>query len=306
MKILRPWSLVAFLISSALILPAAPSAVAQEPGTLGMTVQQLYMPREASHRGNLVVLDVQPKYPAAEAGIHPGDIITEVNGMPVIGRDLAEIRLRELSGPVGGSVKLKTGRVSGGEMRDVSLVRRVYIPYENPASDPFHYTGPGNWRSERHEFPLEWAPSIGYQGLADLLFTPGFNDENSPEFFSYIGFWWIDGKPRINATQLEKDLLAYYHGLSDDFTKDAKVNADLNRVSVSLKAEADSSGEVLRGDITTYSMGGKLITLHTDAAVRPCAQSDHTVIFFILTPQDRSQPVWKQMKAVGDSFRCKP
>lgn len=301
MNSLRRSSLMALLLMAAFGVPALP-VMAQEEGTLGMTVQQLYSPRNASHRGNLVVLDVQAKYPAAEAGLHPGDVITEINGKPVMDRDLMEMRARELGGPAGGTVKLKVGSVSAGEPREVTLTRRAYIPYENPASDPFHYSGPGSWRSERHEFPLEWAPSLPYKGLADLLFAPGFNDENSPEFFSYIGFWWIQGQPRIDAAQLQKDLLNYYRGLSDDFAKEAKFNADLNRVSVNLK---ETSG-VFQGDISTYSGGGKLITLHTDAIARLCEQSDHTVIFFILTPQERGGKFWKQAKLIGESFRCKP
>ena len=189
-----------------------------------------------------------------------------------------------------------------GEPRDVTLIRRPYQPYENPATDLFHYSGPGNWRSERHRFPLPWAPSIPYHGLADLLFAPAFSDENSPDFFSYTGFWWIEGKPKIDAAGLRGQLLAYYRGLSEDFARGAKTTVDLDHVSVEIQPVAERT---FRAEISTYSFAGKLITLHADATVTPCAESDHTVIFFRLTPQDRSRPVWTKMKAIGDSFVCK-
>ena len=79
------------LLAFAFALLALP-AFAQEEGTLGLTVQQLYSQAEASHRGNLVVLDVQPKSAADDAGIRAGEVILEVNGKPVTGRDLGEIR----------------------------------------------------------------------------------------------------------------------------------------------------------------------------------------------------------------------
>jgi membrane-associated protease RseP (regulator of RpoE activity) len=288
------------LVSALTVLTSAP-AFAAEDGTLGMTVQQLYSQREAGHKGNLVVLGVLPKSAADDAGIHAGDLIVETNGVPVSGRDLTEIRAKELNGAAGGTVRLKILSPPAGEPREATLVLRPWPPYENPASDPFHYSGPGNWRSERHQFPLPWAPSIRYQGLADLLFTPSFSDESSPDFFSYIGFWWIEGKPRITAEQLQSNLFDYYRGLSQDFAHEGKLTVDLSRVSVTLKQE----GELFRGDISTYSFTGKLILLHADAIIRPCSESDHTVIFFSLSPQDRSRPVWKTMRSIGESFVCK-
>ena len=295
---LLPVALV--LLSAPTVFSSAP-AFAAEDGTLGVTVQQLYSQREASHRGNLVVIAVRPKSAADDAGIRPGDLIVETNGAPVSGRDLAEIRAKELNGTAGSTVKLKILGPLAAEPREAALVLRPWPPYENPSSDPFHYSGPGNWRSERHPFPLPWAPSIHYKGLADLLFTPSFSDENSADFFSYIGFWWTEGKPHITAEQLRSNLFDYYRGLSQDFAQEGKLTVDLSRVSVTLKQE----GDLFRGDISTYSFTGKLILLHTDAVVRPCADSDHTVIFFSLTPQDRSRPVWKTMKSIGDSFVCK-
>jgi len=110
----------------------------------------------------------------------------------------------------------------------------------------------------RHQFPRPWAPSIPYKGLADLLFTPTFSDEGSADFFSNIGFWWIEGKPRITAEQLQSNLFDYYRGLSQDFAQEGKLTVDLSRVSVALKQQ----GELFRGDISTYSFTGKLILLH--------------------------------------------
>lgn len=292
---------VAIMLLSALTIIFSASACAAEDGTLGVTVQQLYSQREASHRGNLVVIAVRPKSAADDAGIRPGDLIVETNGTPVSGRDLAEIRAKELNGAAGCTVKLKLLGPQASEPREAALVLRPWPPYENPSSDPFRYSGPGNWRSERHQFPLPWAPSIHYKGLADLLFAPSFSDESSSDFFSYIGFWWIGGKPHITAEQLQSNLFDYYRGLSQDFAEEGKLKVDLSRVSVSLKQE----GTLLRGDIATYSFTGKLILLHADAVIRPCSDSDHTVIFFSLTPQDRSGPVWKTMKSIGDSFVCR-
>lgn len=295
------WCAALLLLNS----DVARAEAAGEEGTLGIVVSQLYSPQTENHRGNLVVLNVEPEYPAAKAGLHAGDIILEINGVAAQGRDVAAIRGKELAGPAGGTVKLKVGNATSGELREVTLTRQAYRPYENPASDPFHYSAPGNWHSERHTFPLEWAPSIAYSGIADLMFAPGFNDENSPEFFSYVGFWWLKGKHQLSAEQLQKDLLTYYRGLSEDFGKMSKFTPDMNKITASLKPNSGSGAPVFRGDVSTYTGQGKLITLHVDTRLRTCPTSDNTYVVFSLSPAARDQQIWKQMQAVGESFKCK-
>lgn len=66
-------------------------ALAQEPGTLGISVLQLYSDGQQNKRGVLIVRAVQAGSAAVEAGIVAGDIIVSVNGTAAEGHDAGEL-----------------------------------------------------------------------------------------------------------------------------------------------------------------------------------------------------------------------
>jgi carboxyl-terminal processing protease len=69
----------------------------------------------------LKVAKVYPKTPASEAGIHAGDLITEVNGKPIAGQS-ADVTTAKIRGPAGTKVTLTFK--SGSKTRTVSVERR--------------------------------------------------------------------------------------------------------------------------------------------------------------------------------------
>ena len=70
--------------------------------------------------GTLTVLSVQPHSPAAEAGVHAGDVLERVAGRAVAGRSVADV-VSDLRGDVGTSVTVTLRR--DGQPRDVHLMR---------------------------------------------------------------------------------------------------------------------------------------------------------------------------------------
>ncbi len=289
-----------------LCLLLAVGGAAEEAGTVGIGVAQLYNETDSDHRGELVALDVPANYPAAQAGIKVGDLIIEVNGSSVRGRNIADIA-RELHGPPGGTVKLKVLHLADGVPRDFTLTRIAYLPEENSAADPFRLVAPGNWHSERHLFPLEWAPSISYKGIEEIRFAPGFGDPALPDYFSYLYVWWINGKPEVTAKQLETDLAAYYRGLSEGFAQEGKFSFDASRIGATLAEPQQPvlrQQKLYRGDVTTYTNEGKAITMHVDAVVMPCRDSNNTAVLFTLSPQPRTADVWARMDKIKETFSC--
>lgn len=98
----------------------------EEFGGLGMVVAQLYDEEVENGRGNIVVLVVLPKGPAAKAGIKPGDTITHIDGQAVSGKTFDEIVTAELRGPIGMSSRLTIERPL--KTKPISLVlKRVHI-----------------------------------------------------------------------------------------------------------------------------------------------------------------------------------
>jgi len=292
--------------------PAPWRAFADEPGTIGIVARQLFSGRQASHRGPLAVLHVFEDSPAAKAGIHCSDFILAVNGVPVAGREYAEIQKKEIDGPVGGTVRLTVARFDGTQS-EITLVRAPFPPHVNPASDPFVYAVPGVWDNDpRTAFPLPWAPTLSYHGFADLYFSPNFDQVDSPEYHSYAFFMSLEGRHLLTAEQLEADMLAWYRGLAVERGGANQFTPDLSKVSVRFQEDrapaGNWGGEAVRafsGTAGFYDTHGKIITLNTEVLmIAGCGPTKDTVFFFGLSLEPRDGDMWKQLHAIRDTFRC--
>lgn len=78
---------------------------------------------------NFVVQYVLPGMPAANANVQVGDVLLEVDGVPVGSAKTVEEIVDKIRGATGSSVKLKVQ--SGGKIREISLVRGT-IPTVKP------------------------------------------------------------------------------------------------------------------------------------------------------------------------------
>ena len=106
---------------------------------------------------------------AAKAGIHSGDFVIAVNGVPAPGRETNE-PIKEIHGPIGATLRLTVVKPDGSQS-EYALVRAPYPPHLNPASDPFVYTVPGSWAADpRYHYPLPWAPKPPLSRLCGPLF----------------------------------------------------------------------------------------------------------------------------------------
>jgi hypothetical protein len=252
-----------------------------------------------------VVVDVLENTPAAKAGIRTGDFIVAINGTDVAGKSTGDTLHANLNGPVGGSVKLTLWRESEGRQFDADLTRVAYPLRRNPASDPFQFYSPATWRPEVDQFPLPWSPQLSYHGSEDLVFAPGFAEKASPNYHSYAFIWWLDGKREFSAERLQADLLTYYKGISEERGRTRKFTPDLNRVSVSWAADARQAGvQSFHGDAIFYDPAGDLLTLHGEASIQFCGSANRTAGIFILSPQDPGAAIWKDLRAIRESFRC--
>ena len=302
-------TLVAFLIL--LVLAAAGQAAADDRGTVGLYLFQLYDDQQSNHRGPLAVMHVVEDSPAAKAGIHCSDFVIAVNGVPVPGQEFSEILKKDLHGPIGGTVRLTIARFDGSQS-EVTLVRAPYPPHVNPASDSFAYTVPGSWTADpRYRFPLPWSPTLAYQGFEDLFFSPNFDQIDSPEYHSYLFFLWLEGAHMLSADQLQSDMVTYFRGLAEERGRNNGFTPDLSKISATYKGDrvapptfGGASARAFNGTVTIWDTHGKLITLNSEVLISACGTPDHTAFFFGMSLEPRDGEMWKQLDAIRDTFRC--
>jgi hypothetical protein len=278
---------------------------------IGIRFRQLFDEKQPNHRGALVVLRVEGDSPAAKAGIHCSDFVIAVNGAPVAGREFSQILKADIAGPVGGTVRLTVLRYDGSQS-EISLTRVPFPPHKNPASDSFTYVVPGTWSTDpRYAFPLPWSPGLAYRGSEDLFYVPNFNETDSPEYHSYVFFLWLEGARVFDAARLESDMLTYFRGLAQERGRNYGFTPDLAQVTASYRedpAASQSYGGVpartFSGNVSIWDTHGKVIRLNSEVVEAQCPGSGHTALFFGMSLEPRDGPIWKEIDAVRDTFRC--
>ena len=287
---------------------APQSARPDNSGTVGIVVRQLFSDSQPSHRGPLAVLHVFEDSPAAKAGIRCSDFIIAVNGVATPGRNINDIRSKELTGTVGATVRLTVLRYDSSQS-DITV---TYAPYANPPSDPFTYRVPGDWTTDpRWFFPLPWTSLLSYRGFEDIFFSPEYDETSSQGYHSYLFFWWLEGTPAVGGDQLRSDMVIYFRGLSAQRGRDNGFTPDLSKVSASYAEDAPASrtfggapAHAFSGTMTIWDTHGKLIRLHSEVVAAVCPGSNHTAFFFAQSLEPRGGEMWNELDAVRDSFRC--
>jgi hypothetical protein len=280
-------------------------------GTIGVRFDQLYDDAQPKQHGPLVVLDVVAGLSGDKAGIHKGDLVFAIDGALVMGKSLEEINRKVLRGPVGSSVRLSFVRLDGSQY-ELTVPRVAYPRQTNPASDPFGYSISGSWRIDpRYAFPLPWAPSIAYHGIEDVAFAPDSDFSDSPEYHSYLFFWWLDGTTAFTAKQLEADMVVYFQGLAEQRGRNNGFKPDVTKIAASYHDDpagahtlGGAAGRSFQGIVNIYDTHGKIITLNSEVVASACPGTNHTAVFFGMSQQPRQEPIWRHIDEVRDSFRC--
>jgi hypothetical protein len=286
-------------------------AVAAEPGTIGLALNQLYSEQQPTKRGAFIVRHVEPSSAAADAGIQPGDLILAVEGKRVFNTEAREV-IREMAGPAGSSIEL-TVVPADGNLKKITLVRKPYAPHLNPQTDPFRYSIPGNWQADpRYNFPLPWSPGLAFKGFEDLYFAPGFDDLDSSEYHSYLFLWWLEGKQQITAAELASDMAIYFRGLAQQRGRNNNFQPDLSQTAAHYTS---STGGPFRlggtpatnfsGTVTLYDRRGKVISLHSEVTLSFSADG-HTAVLFLMSKEPRPSALWSQLDAIRDGFEYQP
>lgn len=171
---------------------------------------------------------------------------------------------------------------------------------------PYTLPTPKGWGIERFPLPISFAPSIPYQGVEDIRFTPGWGKANNEEYWSYAFLWYLDGTIKMDAHTIESNLKAYYTGLISVNGKDIP-SEKLIPVVTTFKATKKA-----KGDIKTFSgsvvmldyMTQKPITLNCKVHWKTCKGQNKTYFFYELSPQPFTHSVWVSLGQLWLDFKC--
>ena len=165
---------------------------------------------------------------------------------------------------------------------------------------------PETWRKESFTFPLSFAPTIPYEGVEHVRFSPTWTDFAGERGFTYV-FVWDLKRREIEPRELEQRLNAYFDGIMESVTKVRKL-ADPGTVTSTalhpIKA-IDGWPLALGGRVHTWNgfAKGEALTLHLEATLRHCGV-ERTQVFFAFSKAAREHAVWDDLRAIRRDTPC--
>jgi hypothetical protein len=173
---------------------------------------------------------------------------------------------------------------------------------------PYILDAPSGWDIERFLIPIEFAPSIPYKGVEDIRFTPGWGKTGSNEYWSYTFLWYLDNTPTFDPETIEKNLTAYYTGLSNINVDKTKIAADkITPVKASIKKRKRTKGDIktFEGTVRMFDyMTWQPIILNLVIHIRACEGQNKTFVFHEVSPKPYNDPVWKNLDQLWADFKC--
>lgn len=181
---------------------------------------------------------------------------------------------------------------------------------------PHQWGVPTGWRTEVIPFPLDFAPSLPYQGLEELRFSPDFGKADRPLFFTYAFVWAIKGDQPPSVEQLSKDMKVYFDGLMIAVAKSNKIpNAVINtkvELQPDTKAREHVQGDPWRllatGSIWTYDSFFTKKSLQLDCRFYvpfgPPRPKDQ-IVYFEGSPQLGKAEIEQALRSVRLDFKAR-
>jgi len=155
------------------------------------------------------------------------------------------------------------------------------------------------WRKEVFTFPPSFAKELNYEGFVEAQFPEGWRKKDSPEFWSYVFAWNIEGNEMLTTNELEANLQIYFDGLMKVVNKDKNIVLP-NTIAQFHKKENANNISKFTGTIKIYDafVTKKIIPLNVLVEKYYCDQKKKSIIFFRLSPKDFGNEIWLKLEKI--------
>ena len=175
-----------------------------------------------------------------------------------------------------------------------TLLPLLLAPQDTPL---LHDELPRGWQGERLDFPLTFAPDLGYEGYEELRFAPGMFDANAADYWSYLFGIRLVGEHAVDEAFVEDFLTQYYEGLC---TAVAAGRFDLSKHEFVFDVERRGGRFHARMEIVDSFVTGKPLELRLELDVDPGVA--HTDLFAIASPAADDAAVWTTLRKARDTW----
>jgi hypothetical protein len=174
-------------------------------------------------------------------------------------------------------------------------------------STPIILDGPEDWKYEKIDFPLDFAPSLPYEGFEELRFAPGMFDIESSTYFTYLFVLSIQNKEELPKSELKTLLSKYYKGLYSAVAASKKMEIDTSQIKVHFgelkKSSSPTKNYSVQIDFIDCFTNGQNVLLNMELEVIPKKQSKGLYVLSIVSPQSNQSVSWKELREVKEKIK---
>lgn len=147
------------------------------------------------------------------------------------------------------------------------------------------------WAKEVFHFPINFAPTIGYQGFEEARFPPkGWSDEKHPNFWSYTFAWNINLNKKYSKEQLENDLKMYFDGLNQ--------NEHFKTTALFTAVKKKNNTTYFKGQVNIYDNFKTKKPLQLNVLVESTHCKEKSIILFKFSPKDFGHQTWQMLDKI--------
>ncbi len=165
---------------------------------------------------------------------------------------------------------------------------------------------PADWRGETFTFPLQFAPSIPYEGAEHVRFTPSWDKFATENGFSYVILWDVKARD-VTSEDIEDDLEAYFNGLMSNVARARKLEPAPHKASAAVHPMTEVPGWTQGYGLEVRTSNGfsknEALLLYGEVSVRAC-RAGRMQIFFAFSRARRDRPIWDGLRAARKATPC--
>ncbi|WP_367390858.1 serine hydrolase [Lewinella sp. LCG006] len=143
-----------------------------------------------------------------------------------------------------------------------------------------------SWRKEMFVFPINFARDIDFQGVEDARFPRGWEQLDSPNFWSYVYAWNLENSGDVTEADLEASLQKYFAGLMGWDATSAQLSTTDNILFTGVVKTMDAF-------FTKTPMDLNVLIEKTY-----CEEKNKSIILFRFSPKGFEADVWNTLKEV--------
>jgi hypothetical protein len=176
------------------------------------------------------------------------------------------------------------------------------------------------WKGERIQLPPPFAPAMKLKGTEEIRFAPGMFDAGSATFFSYAFVFSVSKDQALTEEIIQREILAYYRGLSESILKRKNVNADADKFTFKLQQAKEAAGtpEKVAASAKAVQYHGQLNWTEPFVTAKPQLlyfeiqswadpATSRNYLFVCTSPKPRgdADATWTELRNIRRSFEVK-